>query len=99
MKPIVVFRRYLARLFILSILLFGVVSAELSASESDDGAKEENDDDSFCKLENIEVHAVFAVDCSKSLDDRQFNVAMEFAANVTRFMGNVRTIRGFLNSC
>jgi len=44
-------------------------------------------------LENIEVHALFAVDCSSSLTDGDFNVAMKFASNVTKFMGKIESTR------
>ena len=67
------------QLFLACLFIFCHVKADETNAASKD----------FCVLENIEVHALFAVDCSSSLTDGDFNVAMKFASNVTKFMGKV----------
>ena len=66
----------------------GAASGAAASYAASRGASEEEEEEG-CSLEDIEVHAVFAVDSSSSLDDTSFNLAMKFVSNYTKFMGHV----------
>ncbi len=63
----------------------GAASGAAASYAASRGASKEEG----CSLEDIEVHAVFAVDTSSSPDDKSFNLAMKFVSNYTKFMGHV----------
>ena len=71
------------------LALHGLASSSSSSSSSSSASLKTVSEGGVCELADIQVHAVFAVDSSKSMDDRSYNLAMEFVANFTRFVGNV----------